>query len=96
MTRDLAPMLIEMSFKIKQIPMEDAYLGLLAEKLNSTFVKLWDNYMVMKNDAMVELEKVKFDDMFFVYFNDFGEFFSVWNKYFLELYYYLKTNKYFN
>jgi hypothetical protein len=93
MTRDLAPMLIEMSFKIKQIPMEDAYLGLLAESLNASFVKLYDNYMVQKGSAMQQMQKVKFSDMFFVYIFDLYEFFSVWNGYFIEIYRNYNLNK---
>ena len=75
--------------------MEDAYLGLLANELNCTFVKLWDNYMAEKSYALEELETLKFNDVFFIYIFDLYEFFSVWTKYFTEIYYkYRYLNKY--
>ncbi len=81
MTADLLPKLFKMSFKIKQIPMEDAYIGILATALDSQYITLYDNYMFEKGYAYSELTRKEFKEFYFVLIYNLEEYFYVWNKY---------------
>ena len=85
LTNDITSMLVENSFKIKRIYLEDAYLGILAKYLNITIINIWDRYLADKGYVYDDLKNLNIEDIFFVYALDVFDYFSLWNDYFASI-----------
>ena len=85
-TSDLAPSLLNISFHIKHLFLEDVYLGLLATHLKANFVPIYENYIYYKYYALEYLQEADIKKTFFVYTESMYAYLDIWNQYFYNIY----------
>ena len=79
-TTDIAKRFYEKSHDVKLFIWEDVYMGLLAAKLNSTFISLIDNYYRVHFFVTHEKPNISYATGMFIYSNNVNEYGFVWNR----------------
>jgi hypothetical protein len=80
MTNDLARPLYESSLETPPFVWEDVYIGMLAKKLNSTFVNIQNAYITRKNKPFYSLLRADVKRTFFIYLKKADDFFPTWGQ----------------